>query len=182
MAPCRQPGPDRKDLQPVCQDHTEIREGKFLGHPCLSGAPQEHTGSVKIRCLTPMTPPQLQSSLQEDPAAQVGSAPCMQWNTAPRTRILAGVRRTAWAGGGERENLVGGPAVLHAPAPQGVTRGTEMSTYWPPRHVSASEEIATDGVPVHPARRLGGERDQHRTPFPTNPDVNHVSQTRSQEP
>lgn len=41
--------------------------------------------------------------------------------------------------------------VLDVPATLGVMRGTEVSTYWPPCHVSASKEIATDGVPVHPA-------------------------------
>lgn len=41
------------------------------------------------------------------------------------------------------------------------------STYWPPCHVPASKEIATDGVPVHPARGLQGEEISTALPLRT---------------
>lgn len=50
---------------------------------------------------------------------------------------------------------MGRGTVPDIPGAQDKTQGG--STYWPPRHVPASKEIATDGVPVHPARRLRGE-------------------------
>lgn len=94
-------------------------------------------------------------------------------NAAQKTRILAegGIQGGGKCGAGSGESRGAEEGIWwDVPAAQGVTRGTEMSTYWPPCHVSASKEIATDGVPVHPAGRLGGEKISTEHPFPTNPD------------
>lgn len=166
-----------KDLQPVCQDHTEIRGGRketWDTHVLLEPPGAHRAGGD--RCLTATTPAEVQSSLRGNPTSWVGSSTlhAMRRETQLKRheswqKEVYRVAESVGAGSGESRGAEEG-IWWDVPAAQGVTRGTEMSTYWPPCHVSASKEIATDGVPVHPAGRLGGEKISTEHPFPTNPD------------
>lgn len=64
-----------KDLQPVCQDHTEIRGGRketWDTHVLLEPPGAHRAGGD--RCLTATTPAEVQSSLRGDPTSWVGSS------------------------------------------------------------------------------------------------------------
>lgn len=149
VALCKQPVPDmgRTYDQLVKMIQKEEKKETWGTHGLLE-PPGAH-GASGDKCVTPRTLLQVQSSLQEDPTSRVGSS-----TLSATRREMQLEKDRSWqeemCREGESRDAEEG-MMLDVPVPPKVSQEGQTSTYWPPCHVSASKEIAADGVPVHPA-------------------------------